>query len=82
MARAWAIGIEADARHGRQMPVTAKPAKKPKPAPRRRVSQAEKARVQEIFDRFAAATGTAAVQPASSEPIKQASAETPRLRQR
>ena len=36
----------------------------------------------EKANRFAAATGTAAVQPASSEPIKQASAETPRLRQR
>ncbi len=38
------------------MPVTAKPAKKSKAAPRRRIPPAEKARVQEIFDRFAAAT--------------------------
>ena len=42
------------------MPTTAKPPTrpktKPKPAPRRRVSPAEKARVQALFDRFAAAT--------------------------
>ncbi len=46
------FNIERDSRHGRPM-LTA--AKKPKP-PRRRVSPTEKARVQEIFDRFAAAT--------------------------
>ena len=38
------------------MPPAAKPKPKPKPAPRRRVAPAEKARVREIFDRFAAAT--------------------------
>jgi endonuclease-3 len=52
------IGIPPDARQGRAMPVAAKlkTAKKPKAPARRRVSSAEKARVQEIFDRFAAAT--------------------------
>ena len=36
----------------------------------------------EKANRFAAATGTAAVPPVSSEPIRQASAEVPRQRQR
>ena len=65
--RTGAIGLrqppfraQRDSRHGRQMPTTAKPPTKPKTkpkaAPRRRVSPAEKARVQALFERFAAAT--------------------------